>query len=154
MIDKESLKIFIEKELEGSEYFLVELKVSADNEITVEIDSDENVDIDYCIALTRKIEEAFSRDDEDYELEVGSAGLTSPFKVLRQYQKHIGEEVEVLEKGGKKRQGILKNADADKFVVTVSEKVKPEGAKRPVLQERDIEYGYDDVKQVSYLLRF
>ncbi|MDE6296387.1 MAG: ribosome assembly cofactor RimP [Muribaculaceae bacterium] len=154
MIDKESLKDFIEKELEGSDYFLVDLKVSADNEITVEIDSDENVDIDYCIALTRKIEEAFSRDDEDYELEVGSAGLTSPFKVLRQYQKHIGQEVEVLEKGGKKRQGVLKSADPDKFILSVVEKVKPEGAKRPVMQERDMEYGYDDVKQVSYLLRF
>ena len=154
MMDKESLKSFINKELEGSDYFLVELKVSADNEITVEIDSDGNVDIDDCISLSRKIEEAFSRDEEDYELEVGSAGLTSPFKVLRQYEKHIGDEIEVIEKGGKKRAGVLKEAGPEKFILTVIEKVKPEGAKRPVEQERDIEYGYGDVKQVTYLLRF
>lgn len=154
MIEKEKLYSFIDKELEGSEYFLVDLSISPDNVIKVEIDSDDSVDIDYCIALTRKIEDAFSRDEEDYELEVGSAGLTSPFKVLRQYEKHIGDEIEVIEKGGKKRAGVLKEADSAKFIMTVVEKVKPEGAKRPVAQERDIVYGYEDVKQVSYLLRF
>ncbi|MDE6027548.1 MAG: ribosome assembly cofactor RimP [Muribaculaceae bacterium] len=154
MIDKEGIKDFVEKELEGSEYYLVDLKVSANNEITVEIDSDENVDIDFCIDLTRKIEEAFSRDEEDYELEVGSCGLTSPFKVLRQYQKHIGDEVEVIEKTGRKQKGILKSADPDKFVIEIMEKVKPEGAKRPVMQARDLEYGYGDVKQVTYVLNF
>ena len=154
MIDKEGMKSFIEKELDGSEYYLVDLKVSSNNEITVEIESDENVDIDFCIALTRKIEEAFSRDEEDYELEVGSCGLTAPFKVLRQYEKHIGDEVEVVEKTGKKKKGILKSADAEKFVIEVTEKVKPEGAKRPVMQTRDQEYAYDEVKQVTYVLVF
>lgn len=154
MIDKESLKNFIDKELEGTQYYLVDVKVDGNNVITVEIDSDTNVDIDYCIELTRKIEAAFSRDEEDYELEVGSCGLTSPFRVLRQYQKHIGDEVEMVEKTGKKRKGILKSADPEKFVIEVTEKVKPEGAKRPVLQSSDVEYGYDDVKQVTYVLDF
>jgi len=154
MIDKTALQTFIEKELEGSDYFLVDLKISGDNEINVEIDSDGNVDIDDCIELSRKIEEAFPRDDEDYELEVGSSGLTTPFKVLRQYQKHIGDEVEVLKRDGRKLAGILKEADPEKFVVEITEKVKPEGAKRPVMQTRDVEFGYDDVKSVTYLLRF
>ncbi|MDE7441256.1 MAG: ribosome assembly cofactor RimP [Muribaculaceae bacterium] len=154
MIDKDGMRSFIEKELEDTDYYLVDLKISGDNEITVEIDSDENVDIDFCIALTRKIEEAFSRDEEDYELEVGSSGLTSPFKVLRQYRKHIGDEVEVIEKGGKKQKGILKSADEDKFVIEITEKVKPEGAKRPVMQARDVEYGYGDVKQTTYVIDF
>lgn len=155
MIDKDGMRSFIEKELADTDYYLVDLKISGDNEITVEIDSDENVDIDFCIALSRKIEDAFSRDDEDYELEVGSSGLTSPFKVLRQYQKHIGDEVEVIEKnGGKKQKGVLKSADPDKFILEITEKVKPEGAKRPVMQTRDVEYGYDDVKQTTYLINF
>ena len=154
MIDKEGIKSFIEKELEGSEYFLVDLKITGDNEITVEIDSDNSVDIDYCIALTRKIEEAFSRDEEDYELEVGSSGLTYPFRLPRQYRKHIGDEVEVLEKGGKKRKGILKDADDESFTIEVSEKVKHEGAKRPVVETREITYPYGEVKQVTYVLNF
>lgn len=154
MIDKEKLVSFVEKELEGTDYFLTEVKVSGQNEITVEVDSDENVDIDFCIALTRKIEEAFDRDEEDYELEVGSAGLTSPFKVLRQYQKHIGDEVEVIEKGGAKRKGELKSADEDGFVIEVMEKVKPEGAKRPVMTPREIAYKYPDVKSVTYTFDF
>lgn len=154
MIDKSEMKSFIDKELEGTSYYLVDLRISNDNVIAVEIDSDDRVDIDFCISLTRKIEGAFSRDEEDYELEVGSCGLTSPFKVLRQYEKHIGDEVEVLEKKGSKRKGVLKSADPEKFVIEVMEKVRPEGAKKPVMQPRDIEYGYDDVKQVTYVLEF
>lgn len=154
MIEKSAMKSFIDNELEGTGYYLVDLRINDNDEIKVEVDSDENVDIDFCIALTRKIEDAFSRDDEDYDLEVGSCGLTSPFKVLRQYEKHIGDEVEVVEKGGRKRKGVLRSADPDRFVIEVQEKVKPEGAKRPVMQSRDIEYGYDDVKQVTYVLDF
>lgn len=105
MIDKTALSSFIEKQLEGTDLFLVELRISAGNEICVEIDSDTSVDIDECVALTRAIEGEFSRDDEDYELEVGSAGLTSPFKVKRQYVKNIGHEVETLSADGKKYRG-------------------------------------------------
>lgn len=148
------MKSFVEKELEGTDCFLVDLRVNDGNEITVEVDSDENVDIDFCISLTRKIEEAFSRDDEDYELEVGSAGLTSPFRVLRQYQKHIGDDVEVVEKGGLKVKGVLKAADEEGFTLEVTRKVKPEGAKRPVMQTSDQRYAYGDVKSVKYDLKF
>ncbi len=154
MIDKNALQQFVEARLEGTDYFLVGLTVSKDNEIKVEIDSRCGVDIDFCIELTRAIEEAFSRDEEDYELEVGSAGLTTPFKVQAQYEKNIGNKVEVLTKDGKKLHGILADADADGFKLMVTEKVKPEGAKRPVEQTREIAYAYGDVKSVRYELEF
>ena len=68
-----------------------------------------------------------NREDEDYELEVGSAGIGQPFKVLQQYVNHIGKEVEVLEKDGRKHCGVLKDADERQFTVTVQKKVKEEG---------------------------
>ena len=64
-------------------------------------------------------------DAEDFELEVGSAGITSPFKVLRQYVKNIGKEVEMLLKNGTKLAGVLKSADENGVVVTVEKQVKP-----------------------------
>ena len=79
MIDKTALAAFIEERLEGSDLFLVDLSISGQNEIRVEIDSDTSVDIDRCVDLTREIESAFDRDVEDYELEVGSSGLTTPW---------------------------------------------------------------------------
>ena len=81
---------------------MVDVRVTPDNNVTVEIDNPEGVDIDTCASLTRKIEARFNRDEDDYELEVGSAGLTSPFKVRGQYVKNVGNPVEVLTKDGRK----------------------------------------------------
>lgn len=154
MIDKAALTQFIEKQLAGTDLYLVDVKVSPQNEITVEIDSDTCVDIDRCVQLTREIEGSFSREEEDYELEVGSSGLTSPFKVRRQYDKNLGNDVEVLTKDGKKYNGMLREAGDDTFTVVCEEKVKREGAKRPVIEKVDRIFRYEEVKYTKYLLQF
>ena len=138
----------------GTDCFLVDVRVSPDNVLTVEIDNEEGVDIDRCVTLHRFLESKLNRDVEDYELEVGSAGITSPFKVLGQYKKNIGNEVEVLTKDGRKLTGILKSADADRFVVTVTRKVKSETSKRKVEVEEDYPLGYNEIKYTKYLIRF
>ena len=74
MIDKQALEQFIQTRLENTDYFIVDVSVSQSNDIVVEIDHPEAVDLDFCIELNRAIENAFPRDDEDYSLEVGSAG--------------------------------------------------------------------------------
>lgn len=154
MIDKVALTEFIESQLQDTDLYLVEVTVSPSNEICVEIDSDGSVDIDECVRLTHAIEEAFDREEEDYELEVGSAGLTSPFKVLRQYQKYLGQEVEVLACDGKKYKGMLREANPDNFTIVSEEKVKAEGAKRPSLEKVERTFPYGDVKYTKYLLQF
>ena len=154
MLDATEIRSFIEKELEGSDYFLVDVKVKPDNVIEVEIDSDSPVSIEECEKLTRAIENEFDRDKEDYTLEVGSAGITSPFKVKRQYLKYIGQEVEVVKKDGKKLTGLLKKADDDTFTIVSKEKVKKPEAKRPVIEEVEHTLGYDEVKQTKYILKF
>lgn len=154
MIDKEALKKFVESRLENTPFFLTDLRVSPANEIVVEIDSDDSVDIEFCMELTRAIETEFSRDDEDYELEVGSAGLTSPLKVRRQYLKYIGEELDVLTTDGRKLRGVLREAGDDTFTLSVSVKEKPEGAKRPVTVEKDVIIPYAQVKKAVYVLKF
>lgn len=154
MIEKSELTKVIETALEGSELFLVDVAVSRDNNIVVEIDSMDCVSIDDCAKLTKAIESHFDRDIEDYELEVGSAGLTSPFKVKRQYEKYIDEEVEILTKDGRKLKGTLKDATDDNFTVSITKKVKPEGAKRPVEVTEDETFNYDEIKYTKYLIQF
>lgn len=154
MIDRQALKEFVENKLEGSDKFLVDLKVSNDNNIEVEIDSDNPLSIDECEALSRLIESEFDRDKEDYTLEVGSAGLTSPLKVPRQFRKYIGREIETVTNDGRKLSGLLKSADDNGFTVTVREKIKKEGMKRPVVEEVDYSFSYGEVKQTKYLLKF
>lgn len=154
MIDRQALADFIESRLKDTDCFLTELNVSPANVITVEIDSMLPIDIERCVELTRDIEAAFDRDVEDYELEVGSAGLTSPFKVRRQYEKYIGQDVEALTADGRKLHGKLRSAGPDCFTITIERKVKPEGAKKPVIEPEDITLGYDQVKYTRYDLKF
>ena len=135
MIDKNVVKKLVDEWLQDQEYFLVDIEISPDNRIVVEIDHADGVWIEDCVALSRYIEERLSRDDEDYELEVGSAGLGQPFKVPQQYINFVGKEVEVLDADGIKVKGILKAVDGNDFTVGVEEKVKVEGKKRPQKQE-------------------
>ena len=154
MIDRQQVIDLTNEWLSDKEYFLVDVVISKDDKITVEIDHAEGVWIEDCAELSRYIENGLSRETEDYELEVGSAGLGQPFKVLQQYLNHVGLEVEVLTKDGKKLKGILKEATQDEFVVTVSKKEKKEGAKRPQLVEEDMHFAYDGVKYTKYIINF
>lgn len=153
MIDKEQIKAIAEQYIEDP-MFLVDAVVNPGNIIVVEIDSDDSISIDDCIKLSRSIESQLDRDAEDFELEVGSAGITAPFKLPRQYKKNIGNEVEVLSKAGQKLSGILKNATETDFTLTITKKVKAEGAKKKTEVDEDLVFEYDEVKHTKYLIRF
>ena len=125
MIETNVVTRIVEEWLDGKDYFLVDVSVSPDDKIVVEIDHADGVWIDDCVDLSRYIESKLNREDEDYELEVGSAGIGQPFKVLKQYQIYIGKEVEVMDKAGKKWKGVLADANEENFTVTMTVKVKP-----------------------------
>ena len=154
MIDKNVVKSLVEEWLEGKDYFLVDIQISSDDKIVVEIDHADGVWIEDCVELSKYIEDRLSRDEEDYELEVGSAGLGQPFKVPQQYKIFVGKEVEVLDKDGKKVKGVLKSVDGNDFVVAVNEKVHVEGKKRPVKMDVDHVYKMDEVKYTKYIISF
>ena len=154
MIDKNVVKSVVEEWLKDKDYFLVDIEISPDNRIVVEIDHADGVWIEDCVELSRYVEEHISRDTEDYELEVGSAGLGQPFKVAQQYINFIGENVEVMDAEGKKVKGVLKSVDGNDFVVTTTEKVKVEGKKRPQLVDTDHTFQMDNVKYTKYLINF
>lgn len=154
MIDKAKVKELVGQWLDGKDYFLTDLTVTPDDCITVEIDHADGVWIEDCVQLSRYIEEHLSRDEEDYELEVGSAGLGQPFKVLRQWQNHVDKQVEILTADGRKLKGILREADAEHIVLTTRQKVQVEGKKRPVLQDVDVNLPMAEVKSGRYIIDF
>ncbi len=154
MIEKSIVKELVEEWLKDKDYFLVSIEISKDNKIVVEIDHADGVWIEDCVELSRYIEEHLDRDKEDFELEVGSAGLGQPFKVLQQYLNYIGKEVEVLDADGKKTKGILKSVDGNEFTVTTQQKVKLEGKKRPELIDVDKNFQMDKVKYTKYIISF
>ncbi|MDR0546090.1 MAG: ribosome assembly cofactor RimP [Dysgonamonadaceae bacterium] len=153
MIEKTKVKEIVEAYFPVSDLYLTDIQVEPGNRIVVEIDSDTAVSIDDCVALTRFIESQLNRDAEDYELEVGSAGISQTFKVLRQYKKNIGREIEVLSKAGKKQTGILESAGEEQFVIRTTKQVKLEGAKRKSLVEEDITFRYDEIKFAKCVIK-
>lgn len=154
MIDKNAVKTIVEEWLEGNEYFLVDVSIEPDNRIVVEIDHADGVWIEDCAELSRHLQERLGAELDDYELEVGSAGIGQPFKVAQQYAIHVGKDVEVMDAAGKKVQGVLKSVDGSSFVVTVREKQRVEGKKRPVIVDVDKAFDMDNVKYTKYLLSF
>jgi ribosome maturation factor RimP len=154
MINKETIKTLTEEWLQGNDYFLVDIMFGTDDRIVIEIDHADGVWIEDCAALSRFLQERLGDDLGEFELEVGSAGLGQPFKVAQQYVNHIGDTVEVLDLDGKKMQGVLKSVDGTNFTITVQEKQKLEGKKRPVVVDVDKTYAMDGVKYAKYLLTF
>lgn len=154
MIEKQIITELVEEAIANTDAFVVDITVSAANDIVVELDSPTGVDLDFCAEVNRRINEELDRDKEDYSLEVGTASLTAPFKVKGQYEKNIGNDVEVLTKDGKKLKGVLTEVADLTFTIEVEHKVKEPGAKRPVMVKEPMVIPYTDAKRVNYLIDF
>lgn len=153
MIENKIVTDIVRKWLDGrNDYFLVDVNVDRENRIVVEIDHPEGVWIDDCVELSHFIESQLDRDVEDYELEVGSAGIGQPFKVLQQYRNHVGQNVEVLPKTGAKLKGELLSADENGFVIRTRQKQTVEGRKRPVMADVELHFSYEEINYTKYLI--
>ena len=146
MIDKFKVLDIVKDVLEGSDKYLVNMKITPDNRIFVDLDGDNGINIDDCIEVSRAIENSLNRDEEDFELNVSSAGADSPLKMPRQYRRHVGRELSVEPFEGAKVEGILTEAGDSQFTI------KTKGTKKEPSQE--LTFAYEDVKTARVLIRF
>lgn len=154
MIDATRVREIAETQMEGTDLFVIEVRVSPANEIGVTVDSDTQVGIDRCVELSRSIEGALDREQEDFELTVMSAGIGQPLKMLRQYRKLIGRPVEVILKDGGKIVGNLTDTSETSIAVEYEERVAVDGKKRKQLVTTRRELSLDEVKSTSEYLDF
>ncbi len=146
MIEKIKILELVNSALEGTDKFLVNLKITPDNRIFVDIDGDNGVTIDDCIALSRAVESQLDREEEDFELNVGSAGADMPLKLNRQYRRHVGRELEVVMVDGERLEGTLQEAGEEEIVL-----VEP-GNKKQAPQEHRL--AYRDIKSARVAIKF
>ena len=155
MITKEALGEIITNYLNANGLFLVDIEISKENDITITIERHEgSVKVEDCIAIDKIVSANFDRDVEDYSLTVTSAGLDQPFKVLDQYKKFVGSEVEIVMKKGGKLKGILSGYNEENIEVTTSKMVKKEGAKKKVQEDTVTTYTYDELKSCKPVIKF
>jgi len=154
MITKEKIEEIIADIVKEKKAFIVDIKVSSSNKINVEIDSEEGFTIEDCVEVSRLVENKLDRDEEDFELEVASAGLSEPFKVIQQYKKNLGKDVETLTRGGIKIIGVLTSVTEEGFEIEESKMMKVEGKKKkqPVTEKHW--FGFDDVKSTTIIIKF
>lgn len=130
-MDAAALRLKVDELLEGTDLFVVEVKVSIANEIEVVVDRDTaSLDLDTLADLNRRIEQTLDRDAEDFQLTVASAGIGQPLKLLRQYRKLIDQSLEVVLTSGVKLLAVLREVHEDTLVLEYPEKVSVEGKKR------------------------
>ena len=151
MISKEKIQDLVDQVL-SEDMFIVDITVGSGNSISVLVDSDTGIDIDWCISISRHIEQNLDREIEDYSLEVSSPGLTQPFKVIRQYLKNIGKKIEVVSGNGEKNEGILQSVNESGFQMDVTTKEKINGAKVPVI--KSMAYSFEQIKTVKLVISF
>ena len=133
MIDTKKIIEAAERNLQGTDMYVVGCTCTPGNDIELLIDSDTSVAIDACVRLSRSIEEELDRDEEDFSLTVASAGIGSELKCLRQYRKLVGSTVEVLLTSGIKVLAKLDAADDQGITLSYEEKQAVEGKKRKQL---------------------
>jgi ribosome maturation factor RimP len=133
MISKKKVKQLIQERIDELDngLFVVDLRISSSNQINVELDKhDGNVSVDDCIRVSRNVEHNLDREDEDFELNVSSAGLDKGLRVFAQYKKNIGRDVKVKRKEGGKIEGTMIDATEEQIIVQTTRKERIEGKKK------------------------
>ncbi len=128
MIDiKENIKLLTEEKLQGTDYYVVDVKILPANKVQVFLDSDTVVTVDECAKISRHIEKTLDEKQwlgEKYILEVSSAGMDNPIKLERQYTKHIGKRIVAVTLAGVAIEGKIKKCDAGVVTITKEKQVK------------------------------
>ena len=152
---KEQIIQTIEPAVQERGCFLVEVTASAANDIEIVIEKEDGiVDWDDCAAIDKVMHEAFDQDVEDYALTVSSAGLDRPFKVLRQFQKAIGTQVDVKFKGGKRIVATLTSADENAIGLKYTALEAVEGKKKKEKVEHNETFALSEINSVTPYIDF
>jgi ribosome maturation factor RimP len=151
MLNKEHI-INICKSALTENQFIVEVKITTSNDVFVSIDDFNGLSIEECQRISKEIESQLDRDSQDFSLEVGSPGLSNPFKVFEQYQKHLGKDVEVLMKDGEKHTGTLSTANPDEIMLSYTYMTKMANKKQQISEI--VKIRVQDIKSTRSVISF
>lgn len=154
MIFKEKVEALVNQMLaEKSAVFLIDLKISDSQKITVTLDGDNGVSLQDCIDMSRAIENDLDREEHDYSLEVASAGVSTPLKLVRQYKKNIGRVLKV-KTVTETIEAKLENVNDDFITLTWSAREPKKIGKGKETVEKIAEIPYSDIKEAIVTIIF
>lgn len=139
---------------EREDLFLIDLKISPSDDVTVIIDGDHGVSVQDCLDVSRAIEFNMDRETHDFSLQVMSAGLSEPLTLVRQFKKNIGRDLDVLLNDSSKIEGELLKVEEDKITLMLRYRKPKEVGKGKVDVEEEREVLYSDIKKALVALKF
>jgi len=135
--------------------FIVDITISTRSIIHVEIDKEQGyVSIEECVSVSRNVEHNLDREEQDFELHVSSAGLDKPLRVLPQFLKNIGREVELITQAGVKHIGVLVAVDQTQLTLETTEKKRLEGQKKKENVVEQITFPMSEIKETKIVISF
>ncbi|MBO3097087.1 ribosome assembly cofactor RimP [Gelidibacter pelagius] len=155
MLNENAVKTLIDRGLEErSDLFLIDLKIGVGNKISVVIDGDNGVTVEDCMFMSRAIEHNLDREEDDFSLDVASAGATSPLVNKRQYKKNIGRTLNVKAKSDAKFEGVLTEVDDDEVTLEWKAKEPKPVGKGKIVVNKQAKIKYDDILEAKVIIKF
>jgi len=139
---------------ENKSLFLIDLDITADNQIRIVLDGDEGVTVEDCIAVSRAVEHNLDREELDFSLEVMSSGLSEPLSSPRQYKKNIGRKLAIKTKSGEKIEGEVIAADEESCTLTWSAREPKPVGKGKVTVQKEATLPYKDIMEAKVMITF
>lgn len=134
--------------------FLIDLSVNDANKISVTLDGDFGVNLQDCIDVSRAVENNLDREEQDFSLEVASAGATSPLKLVRQYKKNIGRTIKVVTESLESIEAKLAAADDEKITLEWQAREPKKIGKGKETVAKKLELSYENIKEAVVIILF
>ncbi len=139
---------------ERPELFLVDLSINEANKISINLDGDQGVNLQDCIDISRTIENNLDREEQDFSLEVASAGVSSPLKFVRQYKKNIGRTLRVKTSSSDDLEAKLVAADEEKISLEWQAREPKKIGKGKETVQKKVDILYENIKEAIVIVSF
>ncbi len=155
MLNQTIVQSLIENGLEERpDLFLIDFTISSDSKIYVVIDGDNGVSVEDCIFISRAIEHNLDLEEEDFSLEVTSAGATTPLVNKRQYKKNIGRTLQVKAKDNVKVEAKLTEVGDEQILLEWKTKEPKPVGKGKITVNKQAKIAFDDILEAKVIIKF
>jgi ribosome maturation factor RimP len=151
----EKVNQLVEAGLEGrQDLFLVDLKIDSVNKIQVVLDGDNGVNLQDCIDISKSIDNNLDREEQDFSLEVASAGLSSPLKLVRQFKKNLKRDLKIVTLTGETIEAELAEVTEENITLEwQAREPKKIGKGKETVDKKEV-LTYSEIKEATVIVSF
>lgn len=145
----------VEKVFESREdLFLIDLKIDSSNKIIIILDGDNGVNLQDCIDVSKAIDAELDREEEDFSLEVASAGVSSPLKLMRQFKKNLNRNLKVKKSNDEVIEAQLTAVSEDYITLEWKAREPKKIGKGKETVEKKEQLLYSEIKEATVIISF